>query len=59
MPDDPLAVFAPLPASPTRGEVPAGDSGLIVPQPPLHLPLDGGGREGVGRHHPTIDRTRP
>ncbi len=39
---------SPLSASPARGEVFHRMFGLIEPQPPAqHLPLDGGGWEGV------------
>lgn len=45
-----LHADTPLPTSPTRGEVPAGAPGAIgAKHSTLHLPLDGGGREGVGR----------
>ena len=38
----------PLPASPARGEVPHRVLGTILrPAPAEHLPLDGGGWEGV------------
>jgi hypothetical protein len=40
--------ITPLPTSPTRGEVKVSVCGTMVPNPPArHLPLDGGGWEGV------------
>ena len=46
---------SPLPTSPTRGEVPLPVLGTILPNPPAHhLPLDGGGREGVGQQAPGL-----
>ncbi|MDF2980490.1 MAG: sugar transporter permease, partial [Devosia sp.] len=49
---EPLAMplDTPLPTSPTRGEVSAGAAGTSgATSSSLHRPLDGGGREGVGR----------
>jgi hypothetical protein len=41
----------PLPASPIKGEVPPCGCGGMVPKGwSAHLPLDGGGWEGVGPH---------
>jgi hypothetical protein len=60
MNSDPISVRAthtPLPPSPARGEVTDRVCGTIPSKTPArHLPLDGGGWEGVqsGTIHPTL-----
>jgi hypothetical protein len=48
--------LSPFPTSPARGEVPHRVFGSISPNiPAQHLPLDGGGWEGV---FPTLETNR-